>query len=499
MQKKLKLLQKILALFYESINIKRGGEFLQSNDNIEKHLRIILDNIDEGIHVIDENMCTIIYNNKMAELEDMNKEYLIGRKLLDVFPSLTRNSSTLIRALRRKEKIKNKQQDYLNNAGEKITTINTTIPIKLEDGTTWALEIAKDITEVKNLYHKINKLQEKLYNNKTENSADNKYYKFSDIVGEDKKLKEIVTYARQAAATNSSILIVGKTGTGKELFAQSIHSSSKRKEKPFIAQNCAALPENLLEGILFGTRKGGFTGAVNRKGLFEQANGGTLLLDEINSMSLGLQAKLLRVLQEGKVRPVGGKNEVKIDVRIIGTINTPPVQAIKDGNLREDLYYRLAVVLLNLPLLTERERDIILLSEYFIDKFNKKFNKKVKGLDKRVQNIFCSYDWPGNIRQLEHVIEGAMNIINEDKYIKEDYIRPFLMSIDNKNGVKLKNSNSSLPERLNEIEKGIILKTLETTEGNISQAARKLGIKRQSLQYRLNKHEIDISNNLNLA
>jgi arginine utilization regulatory protein len=466
--------------------------FLQTKDNIERHLRIILDSIDEGIHVIDENTVTVIYNNRMAELEDMNKDFVIGRKLLDVFPSLTQDTSTLLRALNKKEIIKDKQQDYLNNSGEKITTINTTIPIKLEDGRIWALEVAKDITEIKNLYYRINSLQERLYSNNKEINSEKKFYTFNDIIGQDSNLKEIINYARQAAATDSSILIYGKTGTGKELFAQSIHSASKRKEKPFIAQNCAALPENLLEGILFGTRKGGFTGAVNRKGLFEQANGGTLLLDEINSMSLGLQAKLLRVLQEGKVRPVGGKDEIEIDVRIITTINTPPVQAIKEGNLREDLYYRLAVVLLNLPLLTDREGDIILLSKYFIDKFNNKFNKKVKGLNKIVQNIFYRYDWPGNVRQLEHVIEGAMNIINEDEYIKEEHIRPFLISIDDRNDNSLRKVSSSLPDRLGDFEKRIILETLEKTEGNISKAARKLGIKRQSLQYRLNKYGINI-------
>jgi arginine utilization regulatory protein len=267
----------------------------------------ILNNIKEGIHVVDQEGKTVIYNDRMAELEGMDKESVIGKNLEDVFPALDKTNSTLLQTLKDKELIKNEQQEYLNKYGEKIVTVNSTIPLELKDGSIWALEIAQDITDIKNLYNKITKLQEKLYNKDIEN--EDRLYTFSDIKGEDKKLKEVIKHAKQAAKTDSSVLISGDTGTGKELLAQSIHSSSKRSNKPFIAQNCAALPQNLLEGILFGTRKGGFTGAVDRKGLFEQAKGGTLFLDEINSMSTALQAKLLRVLQEGKIRPVGGERK----------------------------------------------------------------------------------------------------------------------------------------------------------------------------------------------
>lgn len=466
---------------------------------IDNYLEIILDNIDEGIHIVDESGRTVIYNQKMAELENMEKSAVLGKKLLDIFPSLTENSSTLLQTLKSGRAMRNIHQEYLNKYGQKITTISTTIPIKFANGTIWALEIARDITEIKNLYYKIIRLQEKLYSNQGEDSLNSRLFTFADIKGEDEKLKQVLEYARQAAATDSSILIVGETGTGKELFAQSIHSGSRRRNRPFIAQNCAALPENLLEGILFGTRRGGFTGAINRKGLFEQADGGTLLLDEINALSPGLQAKLLRVLQEGTVRPVGGKEDIKVDVRIITTINTPPVEAIKKGNLREDLFYRLAVVQLYLPLLAERRGDILLLSNHFIKKFNQKLNCKVEKLSDRVKEIFLSYSWPGNVRQLEHIIEGAMNIIGEEKVIREEHIRPFLIDLEGFSAEKEKaaeeelkelNDAISLPARLEEIEKKIIIDTLQETEGNITRAARKLGIKRQSLQYRLDKYNL---------
>ena len=400
----------------------KGGIYLSLQP---EDLITILNNINEGIHVVDEEGKTVIYNEIMAELEGMDKDTVIGEKLEEVFPALDKTNSTLLQTLQYKEPIKNEQQEYLNKYGEKIVTVNSTSPLNLKDGRTWALEVAQDITKIKNLYNKITKLQEKLYNE--EDKEDERLYKFSDIKGKNKKLKQVIKHAQQAAKTDSSVLISGDTGTGKELFAQSIHSASKRRDKPFIAQNCAALPENLLEGILFGTRKGGFTGAVDRKGLFEQARGGTLFLDEINSMSTALQAKLLRVLQEGKIRPVGGKKEKNIDVRIISTLSCRPIKAIESGDLREDLYYRLGVVLLNLPLLSERKEDILLLAGHFIDHFNKKFNYQVKGLSGRVEDLFLNYSWPGNVRQLEHVIEGALNIMDDCQKIKEKQVKPHLL------------------------------------------------------------------------
>ncbi|MDZ7673135.1 MAG: sigma 54-interacting transcriptional regulator [Halanaerobiales bacterium] len=457
-------------------------------NNIDK----ILDNINEGIHVVNEVGKTIIYNKKMSELESMDKDIVLGKKITDVFPSLNENNSTLMLTLKNKKEIKNNQQEYLNKYGQKIITINSTIPIFLENGSVWALEIARDITETKKLYNKIVSLQEKLYTDDNLDDEQNRYFTFNDIKGDNKKLKQVISYARQAARTDSSILIVGDTGTGKELFAQGIHSGSRRQNKPFIAQNCAALPENLLEGILFGTRKGGFTGAINRKGLFEQANGGTLLLDEINSMSKALQAKLLRVLQEGLVRPVGGKDDIKVDVRIIATSNKSPVESIREGNLREDLYYRLAVVLLQLPLLSERQDDILLLANYFIDRINKKFNKRIMGLSDEVKEIFYNYSWPGNVRQLEHVIEGAINIISDGNYIKKEHVKPFLIDIRSNQKEQKIDDKKTLPEKMEKLEKEYIIEALKKNAKNITATAKYLGIKRQSLQYRMNKYDINL-------
>lgn len=473
----------------------------------------ILDFLNEGIHIVNEQGITVFYNKKMAEMESMEVEAVLGLPLLESFPELCPESSTLLRVLSGAESILNQEQSYFNKYGQKITTLNSTYPLRLDDQTIWALEVAQDITELKNLYLKLNQLQEKLFTRKR-NGSQVTSYTLEDVRGSSPEIKQVLKTARQAAVNDSPVLLIGATGTGKELFAQGIHVASPRRNSPFVAQNCAALPDSLLEGILFGTRRGGFTGAVDRKGLFQQASGGTLLLDEIDSLSAALQAKLLRVLQEGKVRPVGGREEIEVDVRIIATMTVSPLKAIKNGSLREDLFYRLAVILIKLPLLKERRRDILALTEFFIKEYNREFNLEVQGISERLQQIFLEYSWPGNVRQLKHVIEGAMNLIDRENIIGEEQVDFHLLEIPEapgeqevpseieKMGRKLNFSiedfarhpveeNTTLPELLSSWEKNYIRATLARFNGNVSQAAGELGLSRQSLQYRIKKYEID--------
>ena len=225
------------------------------------------------------------------------------------------------------------------------------------------------------------------------------------------------------AKSPSPILIYGETGTGKELIVQAIHGASPQRRAPLIAQNCAAIPEALLEGILFGTVKGGFTGAIDRPGLFELANGGVLFLDEINSMSLPLQAKLLRVLQENKVRRVGGQTEIPIDLHLITATNLHPSKLLNSGDLRLDLYYRINVMFLEIPPLRRRREDIPLLVDSFISHYNKVFSKQVVATDKDSMDFFLQYEWPGNIRELKNMIERAMNLV-DGELIHLDDLKP---------------------------------------------------------------------------
>ena len=254
----------------------------------------ILDHLEEGLHIIDKNGIIVYYNKFAQGIDGIDREKAIGRHLLEIYPSLTEKTSTLLTVIRTGEPIHKKEQVFLNYKGEKITTINTSIPITSKGKILGALEISEDITRVREMSEKIVDLQNKLYSNKKEKNSTKKtkeaaHYTIEDIIGQNKEIIRLKHLAIKASKSDVSVLVSGDTGTGKELFVHSIHNASPRREKPFITQNCAALPANLLEGILFGTIKGGFTGAEDRPGLFELADGGTLFLDEINSMSLELQ------------------------------------------------------------------------------------------------------------------------------------------------------------------------------------------------------------------
>ena len=455
-------------------------------------LQNILHNTDMGIHVIDKNRKTIFYNDAMASLEGLKSSQVINKDLLGVFPSLDENSSTLIKVLNSKEPIMDKTQTYLNFKGQKITAVNTTVPLYSEGEIVGALEISKDITYLKRLSDRLMELQYELNSSNYENIKSRKNirkYRFTDIIGADEKMVRAVEIGKRASNSPSSVLLYGETGTGKELFAQSIHYGGIRKNGPFIAQNCAAIPEALFEGILFGTDKGGFTGAIEREGIFEQANGGTLLLDEINSMPLGLQAKLLRVIQEGYVRRIGGVKDIPVDVKIIATTNEKPIISLKKGKLRKDLYYRLNVIYIDIPPLRERKSDIHLLSKHFIEKYNILLGKNIIGIDEKVLDLFYNHSWPGNVRELENSIEAAMNYVSNNKEILEveDFQTcPYIVSESPK--INFQEMDKSLPDYLSDVEKGIIAKELENNDYNISRTAEKLGIKRQSLQHKIKKY-----------
>lgn len=458
-------------------------------------IETIIKNIDIGINVVDDNGKTIIYNQAMADLEGLDSNEVMGKSILEIFPSLTPETSTMLTVLKTRKPIYDRYQTYLNNKGKQITTINSTIPIMIAPSKYGALEIAKDITRVKELSERVVYLQQELANADLDDK-NLKGYTFKSLIGADDRFLETIEIAKKAAKSSSTVLVFGETGTGKELFAQSIHNESNRKNKPFIAQNCAALPESLLEGILFGTVKGSFTGAINRPGLFEQANGGTLLLDEINSMGLQLQAKLLRVLQEGCIRRIGGLNDVPIDVRIIATTNEAQSVILNKGILRKDLYYRLNVISVNIPSLRDRKSDIPLLIDHFIKKYNSILSKDVWYISNEVKEAFLHYDWPGNVRELENLIESAINMINKGHVIKPEHFSHDVYGVlfsNHKQKYKLElNENKKLDQVIEEVERSLIIDAIYKCGNNISKASEQLGIKRQTLQHKLKKYGIAI-------
>ncbi len=459
-------------------------------------LEAIIENINAGIHVVDSEGKTIFYNKFMSELEGLDINEVMGKNLLDIFPSLTEETSTLLTVIKTKKPIYLTNQAYLNAYGKQINTINSAIPFKISPDKYGAVEIAKDITKEKELLKKLEILQQELARNDSD-KEDVKGYTFKHLIGEDDEFLNTISYAKNASNSSSTVLIYGETGTGKELFAQSIHNESNRRGKPFIAQNCAALPESLLESILFGTTKGSFTGAINRPGLFEQADGGTILLDEINSMGLPLQAKLLRVLQEGYVRRIGGLNDIPCNVRIIATTNEEPLKAIERNALRKDLYYRLNVINIRIPPLRERKQDIPLLAEHFIKKYNLILQKDVWDVSNEVQNAFMQYDWPGNVRELENHIESAMNMVKKDHILKTEHfsikIKDMLTKVKGKKESKyVLYENKPLDEILSSIEEELIINAFNENAYNITRTAKKLGITRQNLQHKIKKYKIEI-------
>lgn len=328
---------------------------------------------------------------------------------------------------------------------------------------------------IENAYLREMLLKENVYL-KTELSE--KYY-FENIIGQSKKMQEVFTIMRKVLNSSLPVLIIGETGTGKELVARSLHYSSQRKNKKFVPIYCGGLPETLLESELFGYKRGAFTGALyDKKGLIEEADGGTLFLDEVADIPLSIQAKLLRFLQEGRFRRIGETEERYVDCRVIAATNKNLEEEIKKGNFREDLYYRLNVIRINLPPLREREEDIIILSNYFLKKFSEKENKKIKGFSKEVIEFLRNYNWPGNVRELENKIARAValcerEIININDLIEEK-------EREKEELFKIKRLDDYLKEK----EREYLKKVLEIYK-NRSEAAKILGISRRTLYNRL--------------
>lgn len=318
-------------------------------------------------------------------------------------------------------------------------------------------------------------------------------YDFDDIIGEDQRLKDLKFLAAQIAHhKNTTVLISGESGTGKELFAHAIHNSSCRSPFPFVRVNCAAIPENLLEAELFGYEKGAYTGAnkEGKLGKFELANGGTIFLDEIGEMPLSMQSKLLVVLQEQIIERLGGVQPIKVDVRVIAATNRELSQMVQEGTFREDLFYRLNVFNINIPALRNHKRDIPILVNHFIDKLNARLNTHISGISKDGLDYLCQYHWPGNIRELENVLERALILADMEKsrqlgrkhFNLSDYDRPELLS-DGKPG-------ESLKAMIEEYEKTALLKTLEKTDFDKKRTAAYLNIDLSSLYRKMRKHKI---------
>ena len=315
------------------------------------------------------------------------------------------------------------------------------------------------------------------------------------IIGSSDRITEIFETIKRVAPTTTTILITGETGTGKELIARAIHRNSPRKNNPFIKINCAAIPESLMESELFGYEKGAFTGAATKKqGRFELAHKGTLFLDEVGELPKDMQVKLLQVIQEQEFERVGGLQTIKVDVRLITATNRNLFEDVKDGRFREDLYYRLNVIPAHLPPLRERKEDIPVLIGFFIEKFNKKLDRSVKYIDEKVTNLLIQYAWPGNIRELENLVERMILMARGDTIVFADLPSELKTAIESDStspsGIRQKPFKDIMKNHMEDIEKQMIISVLEECGNNVTRAAKKLGLSRKGLQLKMMKYKL---------
>lgn len=381
----------------------------------KEKLKTILDFAQEGILAIDKAGIVTVFNPQAEKLFNLNRNNVINFRADEVLPN-----TRLLEVIRTGKK----ELNQIQNIGETRIATNR-VPIKIESKINGAVATFQDVTKIQKLEQEIRREL-----NKKGLTAQ---YDFDDIIGESKAIKVKIELAKKFAKVNSTVLIKGQTGTGKELFAHSIHKNSKRENNPFVAINCAALPTNLLESELFGYEEGSFTGAKEggKGGLFELAHRGTIFLDEIGKMDKKLQARLLRVIQEKRIMRLGGREVIPVDVRIISAADSNLKEKVQNGNFRKDLYYRLNVLELEIPSLSERKEDIPLLVEYFSKKMAKKNNLKIK-FSSSVIKAFQKYNWPGNVRELENMVEKTI-VISDSKTIRKRDIKYILPERNERN------------------------------------------------------------------
>lgn len=314
-------------------------------------------------------------------------------------------------------------------------------------------------------------------------------YDFAGIVGGSPAMQQLYEMASSVAASNANVLITGESGTGKELLARSIHYNSQRKEKPFVVLNCAALSEGVLESELFGHEKGAFSGALDtRKGRFERADQGTLFIDEVAEMSMNAQVKLLRVIQEHEFERVGGNKTISVNVRIVAATNKTLEEQVKQGKFREDLYYRLNVVNINVPPLRSRREDVEPLARHFLEKYVAETGKKIEDLSPRALSCLLAHDWPGNVRELQNAIERAVVLSKGSVLTPRDF--PQGMQGDDQICLQIPEKGGSLTEILEDLERQLIIQTLQREDGSQTRAAETLGIKRTTLRYKMEKYRM---------
>ncbi|RSD24021.1 sigma-54-dependent Fis family transcriptional regulator [Mesobacillus subterraneus] len=468
-----------ILLFQDLSEVEKMAEELESVKKLKLTIEAALENAYDGILMADESKKVTMVSPPMLELFNLEKSDVLHKPVEEVLPQLE------LGKVFKSETAEVSDFHELNG----IKYIVHRIPIKKEDKVIGAIGkvMFRQLNEVSELFKKLQKAENKasFYHQQLKKSESARFT-WEHIFTEDPYMEKLKKSAAKAARGRSTVLIRGESGTGKELFAHAIHNSSARTDGKFVVVNCAAIPEDLLESEFFGYEEGAFTGAKQRGkiGKFDLANGGTLFLDEIGDMSLALQAKLLRVLQEREFYRVGGNVRVKVDVRIVAATNRNLEDMVKQGEFREDLYYRLNVISLNIPPLRERVHDVEHLINGLMKELNSMLGTSITGISPDSKTALLRYDWPGNVRELRNVLERAMTFAEHGKIQLEDLPDYLISQIPNKFEPKV-----SLAE---DAELGAIKKALSQTNGNKAQAARLLGISRSGLYEKIKKYQLPV-------
>lgn len=441
----------------------------------ERQLLAVINSVDEGIMSIDKDFNINIFNNYCEDLFSFNRENVLGKDIRDIIGKDDKFEDLIYRGI----EFDNIKASFVNdNIKSSYITTGRSILNDSED-TVGAVISIKDFNKAKQLV--------KLVNTSSEGP-------FKEIIGNSRSIENVKKITAAVAKSNSTVLLRGDSGTGKELFAKAIHNMSDRSDEKFVAINCAALPENLLESELFGYKKGSFTGAMQtgKEGLFKEANGGTIFLDEIGELSMFIQAKLLRVLQEGKIRKIGSSDEEEVDVRVIAATHKNLEKMIKNGEFREDLYYRLNVIPLKIPSLNERIEDIPILVQFFINKLNKKLKKSIKGFKKEYIDKLMEYEWPGNVRELQNLVERSMNLCSGDILTGQDIIvgsinkeEEIIYNYEECRDMEVK----TLKEEMDKYEKDIIERVYNSKK-SYRESAKILGISHTAVMNKIKKYDI---------
>lgn len=434
-------------------------------------LQAILNSIADGVFTVDNNFRITSFNPAAERITGYQGSEVMGEPCRLIFQSKScAEECCLRRTIETGENISNFEMEIIDSSGEAVpVSVSTALLIDEEGEIVGGVETFRDLSVLKDLRKE---LEER--------------YSFAHIVGKNVKMQEVYHLIEVVSQTSSTVLVQGETGTGKDLIARAVHYNSPRRDGPFVKVSCAALPETLLESELFGHKQGAFTGAIRDKpGRFSLANGGTIFLDEVGEIPVGVQAKLLRVLEEQEFEPLGGTNSVKVDVRIIAATNRDLQEAMKEKKFREDLYYRLNVLTISIPPLSDRSDDIPLLIDHFIEKYNKKMKKRINSVSQTTMDFLVDYTWPGNVRQLEHAIEHAFIHCRKDS-IHMEHLPEEIKREEAKPAGDLPRE----PYSLREIERQIVLRALRKNLWNREKTAHTLEISRTTLWRKMKEYGI---------